>query len=178
MSKSICIKGITLGMLMFIGISMSSQSHAQEYRSCLGVKGGLGLAGGFGVGVDFKVLLRDVPAIEGIVTANAHFMMLSAMYEYNKRIKVSNFFWYVGAGLDGGTYFNNFARNDRVYDKWDYNVGITAIAGIEYVFPDFPMNVCMDFKPSFRIDKYLINDKKATGWYEVYLGVRFNLARY
>ena len=124
MNKSTWIKSSAVFILLCIGLAINSKAIAQEYRSCLGVKGGFGLAGGFGVGVDFKVLLRDVHAIETIVTANAHFMMLSAMYEYNKRIKVSNFFWYVGAGLDGGTYFNQFSRNDRTYNKWDYNLGI------------------------------------------------------
>lgn len=153
-------------------------SQAQEYRSCLGLKGGFGLNGGFGIGLDFKMLTDVDQAFEGIFTMNAHFLNLTGMYMYNKRIGVSNFFWYVGGGIDGGTYFSEMTRNNLKYQKWDYSFGIGPMGGFEYVFADFPMNICIDFKPSFRIDKHLIQSKIPTFWYEAYLGVRFNLSRY
>lgn len=152
--------------------------QAQEYRSSLGIKGGFGLNGGFGIGLDFKMLTDRTQALEGIFTMNAHFLNLAGMYMYNKRIGVSTFFWYAGGGIDGGTYFSEVVRNDLKYQKWDYSFGLGPLVGFEYVFEDFPMNICLDFKPTFRIDKHLIQNKIPTFWYEVYLGVRFNLSRY
>jgi len=119
----------------------------QKYTTALGVK-----VWGDGGGVSLKHFVRDNRAVEGIGYFWNRGARITGLYEFHYNIEdVAGLKWYVGPGAHVGFY------NNRYYDSNYYNgdgsgsfVGIDGVLGLDYKFDQVPINISLDWQPSFE----------------------------
>lgn len=111
-----------------------------------------GLRAGFGFGGTYKMAFGDSKAnyAEGIVnhyrksvredsvTVRKATLALKALYQYAFDTKFDGFRWYVGAG-------------PSLAIGLEAHLGLSAMAGVEFNFADFPFNVSLDYMPTFKL---------------------------
>jgi hypothetical protein len=147
-------------ILLFIFISsaflISSEAKAQDYRFALGVR----LSNStptLNNSITGKYFVTDRSAVEGIVSFGSRFGM-GALLEIHKPLNVEGLKWFYGAGAYLG-----------FQDKQTF-LGPTGILGLDYKFPNVPINLSLDWKPELDIipDINFVPDAFA-------LSVRFSL---
>lgn len=127
-------------------------------------KTGIGLRLGYEAGLTVKHFVGK-NAIEGILSRGWGYggFRLTGLYEFQNPIaSTPGLDWYVGFGAHIGAYNGNYygysAYNGGYYDKhgnWHPSgyrqtymvLGIDGILGLEYTFPDAPLNISLDIKP-------------------------------
>ena len=68
---------------------------------------------------------------------------LTALYEFHGDLTATgNLKWYIGGGAHGGYYDKG--------DKDGIMFGIDAVAGLDYKFSHLPINLSLDWQPSFE----------------------------
>ncbi len=103
----------------------------------------IGLRAGPLTGATYKRFI-GVPSVIEVVLGynytNGKTTTLLGLYEHHFHVNYQlNLF--AGAGTSFA-----FAKND-------FRINLEAIAGLEYVFPNFPLNFSLDYKPVFHIFK-------------------------
>jgi len=140
--------------------SVSFISKAQDYENSVGVRFGLSN------GVTFKHFFTTNDAIEGILSTRWGGFNLTGLFERHTSVfDTDGMYFFYGAGAHLGSYYN-----DRWFDDNSNHtiIGIDGIIGLEYVIPDFPLNIALDWKPGFNLIGY-------TGFWgdELALSVRY-----
>ncbi len=100
-----------------------------------------GIRAGPLTGLSYKRFVTFAGTVEGILGynfTNGRILSLTGLYEYHFFINY-NLNAFAGGGLTLG------GRSD------DFRFIAEAIAGLEYCFPRFPMQVSIDYKPAYRI---------------------------
>lgn len=133
-------KFIAFSAFLFFAISTSAQSKSSSgssYRSALGVKvwdGG---------GITFKHFLSDKHAGELIGYFWSQGMRITGLYEIHGPITgATGLRWYIGPGAHVGFY--NTKHGDGAF------IGIDGVLGLDYKFNGAPINVSLDWQPSFE----------------------------
>jgi len=134
---------LTLTLVLFFTAFIS----AQDYNT------GVGLRLGFSNGLSVKHFLSQRSAVEGLLSTRWRGFELTGLYEvHDNAFEVDRLNWYFGGGGHIG-----FWNGDYTYNHWgdegvNYTViGIDGILGIEYNFSEFPINISLDWKPSFNL---------------------------
>ncbi len=156
--QKFAMKKITLGMLLIIGLFVTTSSNAQI---------AVGLRAGLPTGISLKLNPMKKGAFEFIVgTYGRGNLNITGLYEFQKQISgIEGLMFYAGPGLhinfqsDVRYYryyrYNNNRYYDVTYGNGSYiSAGADAIFGIEYKIPDFPMSVGADLKPAIDIGRY------------------------
>ncbi len=101
----------------------------------------IGFRAGPLTGVTYKRFIGVPSVIEGVLGynyTNGKTVTVLGLYEHHFHINYQlNLF--AGAGTS------------VAYRKDDFRLNLEAIAGLEYVFPNFPLNFSLDYKPVFHI---------------------------
>lgn len=127
-------------ILLFVSIIsvLSFTAKAQEYKTAVGIRLGPSspaIAAGFTV----KHFLDEKHALEAIVGVNEG-IGVCGLYEWHFPItSVEHLQWYAGAGAYAAY------RSSTSY------IGGAGIVGIDYKFPDIPLNISVDWKPELNI---------------------------
>ncbi len=132
-------------IILFLGLSF--QAGAQEYTNEIGFRGGL-----FN-GITFKHFTNDNVALEGILTSRWRGFQLTGLVEYHNDINdVENLRWFYGYGAHAGFYDDKYTGwgEDTSYT----NIGVDGIIGLEYVIPNAPISISIDWKPYFNLVGY------------------------
>jgi hypothetical protein len=112
---------------------------AQDYKSSIGAKVGYGLV------ASYKTFFNEKNGID--IFGGIHWggsLMGGANYSIHADIKsVDNLRWYYGGGA------NFFAWTAGTYN-WA-EVGISGNVGLEYTFEDIPLNISLDYVPTFVV---------------------------
>lgn len=119
-------------------------SNAQDYST------GIGFRGGIYNGITVKHFINSENALEGILSTRWSGFNVTGLYEiHNNTFDTPGLKWYYGAGGHLGTYDGNNKR----YDDGDNHlvIGIDGIIGIEYSFAEAPINLGLDWKPTFDL---------------------------
>jgi hypothetical protein len=124
-------------------------SQAQPYNRAIGLRAG------WSNGLTYKQFLNETSAFEAIVYSRWRGLQLTGLYEKHVMTNTAGLDWYYGAGAHIG--FWRGYKNHPWFD--DYNrtyttIGIDGIIGIEYTFQKVPINLSLDYKPSFEIFGY------------------------
>ncbi len=126
-------------LVVLVSFFIVSGSSAQEsgYRTALGVKvwdGG---------GISFKHFVNGNNALELIGYFWSRGMRITGLYEIHGPISGANGLqWYIGPGAHIGFY--NSKWGDATY------IGIDGVLGLDYKFNGAPINVSLDWQPSFE----------------------------
>ena len=131
-----------------IALCLISTSYAQDYKT------GIGIRGGYFNGLTVKHFIGTKTALEGILDSRWRGFEFTGLYEiHNQAFKTERLNWYFGFGGNVG-----FWNGDNT--KWgtpgtNYTViGLDGILGLEYNFKDVPLNIGLDWKPTFNISGY------------------------
>ena len=132
--------------LAFILTVSSSQAQSKSasgssYKTALGVKvwdGG---------GITFKHFLTDKNALELIGYFWNRGTRITGLYEIHGPIKdAAGLQWYIGPGAHVGFY--NTKNGDGAF------IGIDGVLGLDYKFKGAPINISLDWQPSFEFGDY------------------------
>lgn len=135
------IKQFTLVMALML-ITTFSAVQAQDYKSAIGGKLGYGLI------ATYKTFLTESSAVDIFGGIRWGGFVVGAYWEKHYPIaSVDNLQWYWGLGGSLTT--------------WDYGVGITndnyteiglsGVLGLDYTFDDIPLNLSVDWAPTFVV---------------------------
>ncbi|HPN72242.1 MAG TPA: hypothetical protein PLZ32_22110 [Saprospiraceae bacterium] len=129
---------------------VASQSlQAQDYKSSIGAKLGYGLIG------SYKTFLSESSAVELFGGIRWGGFALGGFYQIHKDIEsVDNLRWFLGGGATFTTWSYGFGSLGSYSE-----VGAHFDLGLEYTFPDLPLNVSVDWAPGFvLVDTYDFTD--------------------
>lgn len=134
---------IFLIVLLFVfgGDQAMSQAMGRTYRTAIGVKvwdGG---------GLTIKHFTKSNTALEGIAYFWDKGFRITGLYEFHGDIAgAPGLKWYVGPGAHIGFY-----DNDKDYDNDGQTfIGIDGVLGLDFKFNKVPINLSLDWQPSFE----------------------------
>ncbi|MEZ5035199.1 MAG: hypothetical protein R2796_09445 [Chitinophagaceae bacterium] len=127
-------------LIILLSIQTNAQSksaHSSQYRTALGVKvwdGG---------GISFKHFLDDHNALELIGYFWNRGTRITGLYEIHGPINgAPGLQWYIGPGAHIGFY--NTKNGDGAF------AGVDGVLGLDYKFNGAPINISLDWQPSFE----------------------------
>jgi hypothetical protein len=132
-------------LLVFL---LSSINYAQDYNT------GIGLRGGFSNGITIKHFIGSNTALEGIVSSRWQGVELTGLFEIHNQLgNVHRLNWFFGGGAHIG-FWNGDDANWGDPGKNYTVVGLDGILGLEYNFAEVPINIGIDWKPTFNFIGY------------------------
>jgi hypothetical protein len=139
--KSILI----ISLISFSSLSLYAQS---EYQSAIGLR----LGAYTNMNVTYKHFLNDQAALElvgglGFWAFGYTRMGLAGIYQHHMPLKLDGLDglnWYLGVGAYTSIDVYRFLSNR-------FNIGGMVGVGLDYKFPDYPVNVSIDFYPALNI---------------------------
>lgn len=144
------MKKLILFLLLFVGLGMTTNTQAQDYKSAIGLRLG------YPISITYKTFLNETNAIEifgGFRSYNQYTTVnVTAGYLlHNDFPDVERLKWYYGLG--GGVAFYNF-DNDFVVDDDGLSIVINGFLGLDYTLKDTPINLSVDWIPGIFIGGY------------------------
>lgn len=145
--KKLALLLLTIGCIAFSNQEVKAQATGTDYKNAIG--------GRFGVanGVTFKHFMNRRDALDFILNFRSKrndysSFRLTGLYEIHNPIQnAAGLQWYYGVGGSIGsyTYKGNNNRDSDVY------LSIDGVLGLDYKFDGAPINIALDWKPSFDI---------------------------
>lgn len=124
-----------------------AQNESSSYKTALGVK-----VWNNGGGVSLKHFVGNNNALEGIGYFWGNGARFTGLYEFHFDIEgAPGLKWYVGPGVHVGFYNNGYYYDDlgRRHGSNTY-MGIDGVLGLDYKFTGVPINLSIDWQPSFE----------------------------
>jgi hypothetical protein len=133
----------------FIFAICSKASLAQDYKTGIGIRGGLSN------GITVKHFIADKAALEFLLANRWKGYNFTVLYEVHNNIgSTSGLKWYYGAGGHVG-HWRGYSNHPWFPKEESYNVlGVDLILGIEYTIPNAPINFSLDYKPGYNLYGY------------------------
>lgn len=154
--------------IIVLVLLIQSLGMSQDFKSAAGLRLGSPTS------VSYKTFISENSALEGYIGLRnygfTNFINISAAYQIHKDLEVEeieNLQWYYGFG--GNLYLWTFDLGSGTT-----SFGVSAYAGLSYTFEDTPINVSVDWVPTFFING---RDGYANGFGGTYgsLAVRYIL---
>ena len=142
MKKQIILSVLTL--VIFI-TTATAQSKGRTYTTALGVK----ILDG--AGITLKHFISEQDALEGIGFFWSHGTRITGLYELHYDINgAPGLKWYVGPGVHLGFYNNKYENGyNSKYGSGTF-AGIDGVLGLDYKINNAPLNLSLDWQPSFE----------------------------
>jgi hypothetical protein len=126
-------------VILLVGFSqrVHAQTEGPNYKSAIGVKV-------WPFALNFKTFVgNNDRAIELLAYVNNGFR-LTGLYEFHTDITTGgNLKLYAGFGAHGG-YYTNTGESDGI------SLGLDGVVGLDYKFNKIPLNLALDWQPSFE----------------------------
>src|SRR5688572_17460256 len=139
------MKKIFFAILVMVAIS--STASAQDYKTALGVRLSSSAAM-VNNSISFKQFFNDKTAIEAYFSFGEP-LSLGAMLEFHKPLAPSGLKYYYGAG--GYIGFVKTVNVNTQKTSTTPNFGAQGVIGLDYKFPNVPLNLSLDWKPELNI---------------------------
>jgi len=139
------MKKLKLLILVFV-LMGSSSVFAQDYKSAIGVRGGIPTA------VTGKHFISKTDALEGLISGYRGGFEFTGLYEkHANAFDIPYLNWYYGAGAHIGVFDDTIARPNYYFDGrgTGFTVGVDGILGLEYTLTEIPFVIGIDMKPTF-----------------------------
>jgi len=121
--------------------SATAQSNGDSYKTAIGIKF-------YPTGLTIKTFMKPNLAFEAIGYFWEKGTRITGLFEYHYSLVPSGRLkWYIGPGAHVGFYKNNFFEGGT-------SVGIDGVLGLDYKFPGIPINVSLDWQPSYEFGNY------------------------
>ena len=130
---------IALGLFCLATTAANAQSMGTSYKTALGVKVW------DGAGISFKTFVTPQNAVEFIGYFWKQGTRVTGLYEIHGNIEgARGLRWYVGPGAHLGFY------NKKYYADNSVVAGIDGVLGLDYKINKAPINISLDWQPSFE----------------------------
>ena len=137
--KKICLLAILL--IAFSQQKLSAQALGNTYKTAVGVKF-------YPLGVSLKTFIRSDAALDFIGYFYDRGTRITGLYEYHGKITdAGNLKFYIGPGAHVGLYNKNFFAGGT-------SVGIDGVVGLDFKFPSLPIDLSIDWQPSYEFGNY------------------------
>ncbi|HRK53982.1 MAG TPA: hypothetical protein PK185_08705 [Cyclobacteriaceae bacterium] len=140
-----------ISIFVFIAVTgvviLPAQSLGQTYKTALGLK-----VWGDGGGISVKNFVSPTHAVEGVGYFWDRGARIVGLYEFHGRIDgAPGLNWYVGPGAHVG-FYNKRYYDDRYFDGDGSGsfIGLDGVLGLDYKFDGVPINLSIDWQPSFE----------------------------
>jgi len=131
-------------LLIIIAVLLASSCRGQEIST--------GFRLGYGGGLSLLWQPGESISIEGIVTPRWGGVIATGLLYKTVSMANPKWKWYYGAGIHVGYHHrDNFVGEGFSGADPYINQGFDLIVGIRYEFPEMPINVSLDFKPSVEL---------------------------
>lgn len=143
------MKRFFLAMVIFtaIGFSATAQNTGSSYKTAVGVKFYPGA-------ISVKSFTAPNRALEGLGYFSNDGFRLTGLYEIHGDINgAEGLKWYIGPGAHIGVWSNNWKKENPDRDG-GVAIGIDGVLGLDYKFKGAPINVSLDWQPSFNFVGY------------------------
>ncbi|MCU7552062.1 hypothetical protein OCK74_23275 [Chitinophagaceae bacterium LB-8] len=133
-------------LILAVGTAQAQRTtNSTSYKTALGVKVW------DGAGISLKHFFNK-NAGELIGYFYRHGFRLTGLYEVHGPITgAPGLKWYIGPGMHVGFYDGYYHHGNRYYyHDHDAVVGIDGVLGLDYKFRGAPINVSLDWQPSFE----------------------------
>lgn len=142
---------ISMVFLTTVTAQKSRSFHSSNYTTALGIKLFPEPNGGAGA-VTFKHFLNKGAAVEALGYFWQRGGRLTGLYEFHWDIAgAPGLKWFVGPGVHIAFYNDkNYKYDDRRYGASYTTAGIDGIIGLDYKFNKIPLNLSIDWQPSFE----------------------------
>lgn len=140
---------VSLCVILAIGAGkLQAQSMGSEYQTALGVKFYPGA-------LTVKHFVADNRALEGIASFWRHGFRVTGLYEIHGDIDgAQGLKWYVGPGAHVG-FWNDDAKGYYHGGPNGAYLGVDGVLGLDYKIKSAPINLSIDWQPSFTFGKYV-----------------------
>ncbi len=130
-------------LFLLMGFFSQAQMVEQNYKTAVGIKF-------YPAGLTVKHFVSDKAAVEGLLYSWTYGARLTALYEFHGNISdVEGLKWYAGPGAH-----LQFWKSIWKGAYGGVGLGIDGVVGLDYKFKDLPINLSVDWQPSYNI----------TGW--------------
>ena len=130
---------ISLLLLSFLLVNAQNSSTANSYKTAVGVK----IFDGGGISVKHFLDDKNVAEIIGYFYYKG--FRLTGLYEiHNDIATLPGLKWYYGAGAHMGFYKATVSHTRSTI------FGIDGVVGLDYKFDSAPINISLDWQPSFE----------------------------
>jgi hypothetical protein len=128
----------TITALFIILGSQAQEAPEANYRNAVGIRLGPSVPA-VKSGITFKHFMANNKALEGILSFGDG-ITICGLYEIHKPIAATaNLQWFYGFGAYAG------------FGKIVNNIGAAGIVGLDYRFPNLPLNLSLDWKPELNL---------------------------
>ena len=160
MRKTILTLFIAFG---FLTSDVNAQATGSDYQTAIGIKFYPGA-------LTFKHFMRDDRAVEVLAYFYNYGYRVTGLYEIHGDINgLDGLKWYLGPGAHIGVWNDQWAS--RFTDRQSgIAIGVDGVIGLDYKIPGVPINLSVDWQPSFNIIRYASFEP---GWGG--LGIRYTL---
>ena len=151
MRKIIVTTALVLLSLSFNLLQAQSHStNSSSYRTALGVKVW------DGAGISLKHFFNK-NAGELIGYFWGHGFRLTGLYEIHGNISdAPGLKWYIGPGAHIAFYNNDYYYHGYYYVNGHARIGLDGVLGLDYKFKGAPINMSLDWQPSFEFGDYSV----------------------
>ena len=154
---------LTLFLIVVFCLQVSAQKNNNNYTTAIGVKIYPG-------SISAKHFIKENKAIEGLASFWEDGTRFTALYEIHHEIKsIDALKWYVGYGAHIGNWSNTWKINNPT-KSFNTAIGIDGVLGLDYTIKNAPLNISLDWQPSFNLIGYQYFE---SGWGG--LGIRYTL---
>jgi len=143
------MKKIILTSLLIAGVFIigNAQDMGTDYKTAVGVKFYPGA-------LTIKSFIQPNKALEGLAYFYADGFRATGLYEIHRDIEgVAGLKWYVGPGAHVGVW-NQSWQNKYPDRNPAVAIGIDGVLGLDYKISGAPINVSLDWQPSFTFVGY------------------------
>jgi hypothetical protein len=124
-----------------------AQSMGSSYTTALGVKV-------YPAGITLKSFIKPDRALEGIGYFWSDGFRLTGLYEIHGDIEgVEGLKWYIGPGAHIGFWSDSW-KNKYPDRNGSAAIGIDGVLGLDYKISGAPVNISLDWQPSFNFVGY------------------------
>lgn len=135
-------------LLMAVAVA----ANAQSYKSAIGARLG------YPFSASFKTFINEKGAIEAFAGYRGwtyyHWLNVGATYQHHSSLAdvTEGLSWYAGGGASAFFWsFDDGFANDGAGNT---SIGILGVVGLDYKFADAPVNISVDWMPSFFVNGY------------------------
>ena len=132
---------------IFAMAAIYSTASAQDYKTALGVRLSSSAAM-VNNSISFKQFISENNAIEAYFSFGEP-LALGAMLEFHKPLAASGLRYFYGAG--GYIGFVKVVNVNTQKTNTEPNFGAQGVIGLDYKFPNVPLNLSLDWKPELNI---------------------------
>lgn len=138
------MKKILFCSLITVLLSMGINSAHAQYKNALGGRFGLDN------GLTFKTFIKQDRALDFILNFRQHndysHFRFTGLYEFHNPINnAPGLRWYYGFGGSVGSY------KIKSTNESDVLLGLDGVLGLDYKFNGAPINLALDWKPTFYV---------------------------